>query len=542
VRGPPVRPASLPGALLLVVSAGLLVSPHVPAQGPLDREAVLRRAQEIATRVAAARGLRTAGPIRADVLSRDELVRLVRRRLHEESPPEEIRAEGFLLERLGMIDSAAAYEDLIYDMYEQQVAGLYDPDDRATYVLADLLPWEADLTLWHEIVHALQDATFHVGDRQDALEDEGDEALAYAAVCEGDATITSTALQAGMDWSALEFLLPRELEALRSLVVPPEGAGGSVPVALLELLSFPYVEGVAFVRAHFDRGGTAAIDDLFRRPPRSTEQVIHPEKYGGADRPIDIHFAEGPGEFPGYGVVYDDTAGEFLIRVWLDQALPAEAAARAAAGWGGDRIGLLLPGARAEPACAEGAFPLDDRLWACGAAPDCGADLPPIPRADAWIVWATVWDPAPADHPRGAAGEAIEFQEGIEAEMRRLLGAPATPPPPEGPADGAQGSPEGATETRVEADADGAATWTLDVRDAGVAAVRRDGRHVHVAIGPAGRADAAPAMLDGLAAVVRRSLAPAPPGAENPPEAAPPAGAPAAAGGEAGVASADADE
>jgi hypothetical protein len=126
--------------------------------------------------------------------------------------------------------------------------------------------------------------------------------------------------------------------------------------------------------------------------------------------------------------------------------------------------------------------------------------------------------------------------------MRRLLGAPATPPPPEGPADGAQGSPEGATETRVEADADGAATWTLDVRDAGVAAVRRDGRHVHVAIGPAGRADAAPAMLDGLAAVVRRSLAPAPPGAENPPEAAPPAGAPAAAGGEAGVASADADE
>ena len=46
-----------------------------------------------------------------------------------------------------------------------------------------------------------------------------------------------------------------------------EGAGG-VPTELLEVLSFPYVEGVIFVRHQWQQGGIAAIDDLFRRPPR----------------------------------------------------------------------------------------------------------------------------------------------------------------------------------------------------------------------------------------------------------------------------------
>jgi hypothetical protein len=64
--------------------------------------------------------------------------------------------------------------------------------------------------------------------------------------------------------------------------------------------------------------------------------------------------------------------GELLARTWLSQTLPAEAAARAAAGWGGDRAAIYDA-----PPAARGA--------------DAGtATLAPEPP----LVWLTIWDDA----------------------------------------------------------------------------------------------------------------------------------------------------
>jgi len=498
--------------------------PRAAAERGLTREYVLRRAQEVADLIAEARGFSVRGPIRADVLTRSQLVDLVRRRMNEETPPEEIRAEGVLLERLGLIESADGYEQTLYDMFEQQVAGLYDPDDRTTYVLSDLSPGEADLTLWHEIVHALQDQSFHVGDRQDALEDDGDRSLAYSAVCEGDATITSLALQTGVGWAALEWLLPRDVESLRATMMPVGGGEFGVPDALLEVLSFPYVEGVAFVRRHWDKGGFAAVDNLFRHPPESTEQVIHPEKYGGADTPITVKFGEPEGAFPGRRVAYEDTLGEFIVRVWLDEFVALTSAIEAAEGWGGDRLALLVPRGGGEPSCAAGASPLDDRLWLCGAAPDCGTDAEVrLAERQGWVVWATVWDPAAEDNPLGATGEAEEFRVAAVAALERVLaGETETTIDDEAEADaeadaGLAAEAEAATgESRgvVATDERGRITWTFDGVGKGVAAVRRDGRNIHLVLGPAGGADELSGMLDALDAAVAPPPAPADPSAD----------------------------
>jgi hypothetical protein len=488
----------------------------------------LRRAQEVADQIAGARGLPVRSPIRADVLTRSQLVELVRRRMNEETPPEEIRAEGVLLERLGLIESADGYEETLYDMFEQQVAGLYDPDDHTTYVMSDLYPGEADLTLWHEIVHALQDQNFHVGDRQDAMEDDGDRSLAYSAVCEGDATITSLALQTGVGWAALEWLLPRDVESLRASMMPIGGGEFGVPDALLEVLSFPYVEGVVFVRQHWDSGGFAAVDDLFRHPPESTEQVIHPEKYRGADSPVRVRFSDPEQAFPGRRVAYEDTLGEFIVRVWLDEFVALTAAIEAAEGWGGDRLALLVPRGGGEPSCAAGASPLDDRLWLCGAAPDCGSDAEVrLAERQGWVVWATVWDPADEDNPFGATGEAEEFRvAAVTAIGRVLAGSTATTGETEvhvgaeveadgGSEAGADGGSEdgagqasaaeaASEEVRgvVATDERGRILWTFDGGAKGVAAVRRDGRYVHLVLGPAGGAGELSGMLDALDAAV----------------------------------------
>ena len=42
---------------------------------------------------------------------------------------------------------------------------------------------------------------------------------------------------------------------------------------------FPYFKGMVFCAKIANQGGWAAIDDVYRNPPLSTEQILHPEKY-----------------------------------------------------------------------------------------------------------------------------------------------------------------------------------------------------------------------------------------------------------------------
>src|SRR5205085_6086849 len=51
---------------------------------------------------------------------------------------------------------------------------------------------------------------------------------------------------------------------------------------------FPYEEGVAFAALLYQNGGWDAVDAAFKNPPRSTEQVLHPDRYIGGDAPKPI--------------------------------------------------------------------------------------------------------------------------------------------------------------------------------------------------------------------------------------------------------------
>jgi hypothetical protein len=101
----------------------------------------------------------------------------------------------------------------------------------------------------------------------------------------------------------------------------------------------PYLAGLSFVR-HLEReGGWAAIREAWRQPPRSTEQVLHPEKYAGREEPKLVEL--GPGAVPPGGrLLAEGVLGEVLVRTLLDGD---EAAA---AGWGGDRYAVWDVGAR----------------------------------------------------------------------------------------------------------------------------------------------------------------------------------------------------
>jgi hypothetical protein len=62
------------------------------------------------------------------------------------------------------------------------------------------------------------------------------------------------------------------------------------PFLMRELL-FPYLDGLYFTQRIWGRGGWDAVEAAWAEPPRSTEQVMHPERYPDDEpvrRPVDI--------------------------------------------------------------------------------------------------------------------------------------------------------------------------------------------------------------------------------------------------------------
>jgi hypothetical protein len=281
-------------------------------------------------------------------------------------------------------------------------------------LVPDFLPLESQrVALIHEIAHALADQRFDV--RQflapPTLPLDGDATRARLAIVEGDATLAALEV---ID-PAGGFLRPT---ALADLVDRLRAAAGEHRAPWLsELTRFVHVDGFLFVAQVRAQRPWSAIDALWRDPPASSEQVLHREKYEACEAPIAVSEAALPA-LPGFdGPRTTDVLGEVVIRAWLSTALPAEIAARAAAGWGGDRAAIYRAGDRG--AAARG--PAAPR-------PDGGAALAaPEPPPLAWI---TIWDDAGEadDFARAAAvvpGAAVQRRNEAVAIF---LGAPDLAP------------------------------------------------------------------------------------------------------------------
>ena len=110
----------------------------------------------------------------------------------EDNPPEYVAANDRLLKALGLLTEDQSLETLYLDLIDSQVAGFYRPDEKTLYVVSrsGAINGADKVTFAHEYDHALQDANFPgVFAAQKDLLDQSDQALARAAVYEGDATL-----------------------------------------------------------------------------------------------------------------------------------------------------------------------------------------------------------------------------------------------------------------------------------------------------------------------------------------------------------------
>jgi hypothetical protein len=319
----------------------LLGSAALAAAGSPPRDQALEQARQVVEEVRHRTFLR---PVPESAIDSSRLRSVLEQKFAEGLPialPEYFRC----LSALGALDPAdlPGLSARLFAFYESQVLAFYDPSSRQFFVseaardkLGALGPTEMSLLFTHELTHALQDQYLSLDERLRALRDNGDAAMALDSLLEGEATevMIEGALRdlPGADDQINALLGPLLTSSAADLA--PDSK--SVPAFFVQQLFFPYTDGTAFVRERKKRGGWAAIDALWRRPPTSTSEILHGS----------LSWAPAEGLLPpaadvatpkGSKRLYADTLGEWTLRFLFRKANVPEADAVAAA-WRGDRF------------------------------------------------------------------------------------------------------------------------------------------------------------------------------------------------------------
>lgn len=340
---------------LVIAALGCVVACRPAAADDDWTGKLVARADDIAAKVARMRGLKIKKPIPKGVMTDDQLRARILDSMDDDTTPAERAAEAAMVKRWGLIPMATDLDALVVDLLTEQIAGFYDPKEGKLYISAKPGSDDAsaDMLMAHEITHALQDQHFGLETWMAAVKADGDATSARQALVEGDGVaLMIEYLLAGQgmgppwDHDEIVKLMTGSMDAAAA------GGGGELldqaPLAIREGMIFPYRAGVGFVAALRRHQPWSKVDAAFKRPPVSTEQILHPERYFAGEQPDAIGAPA--------GALHTAIWGEEGWRVFLRAHGVEEArAAGAAAGWGGDRVVLAGPAtAIAAPKLATG--------------------------------------------------------------------------------------------------------------------------------------------------------------------------------------------
>jgi hypothetical protein len=301
------------------------------------------------------RQLRFKQAVPLDVKTADQAEAMMEADLMRDYTDNQLEADAVAGALTGLYPAGMDLKAQSLKLLKSQVAGFYDPRGKEMVLVeggADLGIWNSaaqfmiqrdvagEMLLAHELTHALQDQNFDLATRLDEVKNDDDRALALKSVAEGDATIAGFAYAAGrMDDSTPDALA----DSLKNLPQALAAEAPDTPQGLSAPLLFQYSDGVRFVGEAYRRGGWSAVDALYRNPPQSSHQILHPAVYfdGGAPQPR-IELAGYERIMSGWKKADDDSYGELLIRVILERNLGKQSnEVGLAARWTADRMIIL---------------------------------------------------------------------------------------------------------------------------------------------------------------------------------------------------------
>jgi len=324
---------------LLVVAA--LAASCAAAQSDPRAQKLCGEANSIALQLTTISGMKLHHPVPCDFITKEKINEFLKKRVKEIAKPEEIRAEELTLKKFGLVPPDFDLAGNTVDLLTEQAAAFYDYDRKKLFITESTPSESQEPVLAHELSHALADQNFNLGRfiKQGRKSDDG--ASARLAVMEGQAT-----------WIMSEFLARKNGQSLKNspeLVAMmsnlSESGAGQYPVfenaPLYErvTLVFPYTKGMLFQNAVLQRDGQEGFAEVFRKPPISTQQILHPDKYFADVKPTDPALPEL--HLKGYKGLVGGSLGELEHSILIEQYASKERAKELAPHWRGSNFALL---------------------------------------------------------------------------------------------------------------------------------------------------------------------------------------------------------
>ena len=320
-------------------------SPPVPDEDPL-----ITMIRDTTTDVERLRGLRRKQNLKVQILDGKLFSKAVWEKAKKELTPAVVAAERARWLAFNLAPAAVDPAQALLDVLDEQVAGFYDPFTRQLVVRKDppasagaMGPDGLRVVLAHEIEHALQDQNFGIPDMA-ALPDD-DVRLARTALYEGDAMAVMTAFSALRAHKPIKASIASGAATLKALdaqtLLKMSGKSPQLqhaPPVLREELVLPYAAGFALVAEAYRRGGFALVDRMFKNPPVSTHQILHPDAYFAGEVPVLVPAPPPP---DGTHAIATGRMGELGTRLALEACVEKEVLKDFAPRWAGDAYTIV---------------------------------------------------------------------------------------------------------------------------------------------------------------------------------------------------------
>jgi hypothetical protein len=347
---------------IAVAVLGTILACRTPAGEKLTQPEAEAAVTAVLPELEAIRGLTFKKKVPVKVVDDAKARAYALARFKRMTPDAKIAADTKAYQLLGLVPPGTDILATMLDVLEEQAGGFYDPQTKSFYLLDDMPRMMTGPLTTHEMTHALEDQYYDIDGRIEKVLDDDDAAFAVASVAEGSASLTMAVSMAReiasgkLDAQALSAMADSEAGRAEKL--------DAMPGVLRRQLLGPYVLGALFL----SRGDLASTAGGYPRAdakaawdklPRSSEQILHPEKYwdpAKRDEPLSVTVPDcaavlGQGwTRAGRGVLGELTIGGLVSATApssRDEKAMTSAApwtVTAAAGWGGDRFELWKKG------------------------------------------------------------------------------------------------------------------------------------------------------------------------------------------------------
>ncbi len=319
---------------------------HTPYPTSVVDPAMKTEIDLIQSQVVQERGLQPKYQVPVVLLTTAELGKNVVNDFLADYTDEKQADDVYELSVIGLIEPNFDMKTLYTKLLSEQIAGYYDNDVKEMFVVSDTgFNGPEHLTYAHEFTHVLQDQNYDISKglnyNDDYCENHTEYCAGVQALIEGDATLSEFTWYQNFATDTDRNQVVQYYNTLKSPVYD------SAPDFLKKDFVFPYNQGLTFVQDIYNTGGWPAVDAVYKNPPVSTEQILHPSLYP-SDTPITVDMPDVASALgTGWREVSRNVMGEWYTYLILadgvnQAARVADATAQtAAAGWGGDTYLVL---------------------------------------------------------------------------------------------------------------------------------------------------------------------------------------------------------